>query len=85
MSKKPTPLPPKQTVVPILRTVLARVVKAHDLEVHTCMATLEGVTVLDIRDFVPSTGTYGRGTTLPWTPEMLEIMRAGLLSAKDTP
>ena len=85
MPKKTLPLPPKQTVVPILRTVLARVVKAHDLEVHTCMATLEGVTVLDIRDFVPSTGTYGRGTTLPWTPEMLEIMRAGLLSAKDTP
>ena len=74
-----TPLPPKQAVVPILRTVLARVTKADDLEVHTCMATLEGVTVLDVRDYVPSTGTYGRGTTLPWTPETLKIMRAGLL------
>lgn len=75
---------PKQDVVPILRTVLAHVAKAYDLEVHVCMATLEGVTVLDIRDYVPSTGTYGRGTTLPWTPETLKIMRAALLT-KATP
>ena len=72
-------VPSTLPVVPILRIVLARVAKADDLEVHTCMATLEGVTVLDVRDFVPSTGTYGRGTTMPWNTETLKVMRAGLL------
>ena len=74
-------VPPKQEAVPILREVLAKVAKAEDLEVHTCRAVLDGVTVLDIRDFVPSTGLYGRGTTLPWNTETLKVMRAALRAA----
>lgn len=71
-------LPPKQEAVPIFREVLAKVVKAEDLEVHTCRARIDGVTVLDIRDYCPSTGLYGRGTTLPWNTETLKVLRAAL-------
>lgn len=69
---------PKQEQIPIHRQVLGRVVKADDLEVHTCRATLDGVTVLDIREYVPSLDAYGRGTTLPWNTETLKVMRAAL-------
>jgi hypothetical protein len=62
--------------------VLARVHKADDLEVHTCRARVDGVTVLDIRDYIPSTGEYGRGTSLPWNTETLKVLRAALREAK---
>lgn len=75
----------KQESVPILRRILGKVVKADDLEVHTCMASLEGVTVLDIREYVPSTGMYGRGTTLPWNTETLRTMKAALRNATVPP
>lgn len=68
----------KQEVVPVQRVILGRVTKADDLEVHTCKATMAGVTVLDIREYVPSLGTYGRGTTLPWNTETAKVMKAAL-------
>lgn len=77
-----TPLQPKQESVPINRKVLAIVSKAEDLEVHTCKASMNGVTVLDIRDFVPSTKTYGRGTTLPWNTETLKVLAAAIQVAR---
>lgn len=77
-----TPPKPKQEQVPIMREVLQVVQKADDLEVHLCRATLDGVTVLDIRDFVPSTGLYGRGTTLPWNTESLKAAKAGVVQAE---
>lgn len=80
MTPRPAPRL-KQEQVPIFREVLAVVRKADDLEVHTCRAMLAGVTVLDIRDFIPSTGAYGRGTTLPWNTETLKLMRAAMLEA----
>jgi hypothetical protein len=73
----------KQEQVPIMRQVLGRVTKADDLEVHTCKARLDGVTVLDIREYVPSLRQYGRGTTLPWTTGTLEVLRAALRNADD--
>lgn len=72
----------KQEQVPIQRKVLAKVSKGEDLEVHTCKATLDGVTVLDIRDYCPSTQLYGRGTTLPWNTETLKVLRAALINAQ---
>lgn len=73
---------PKQEAVPIQRKVLAKVSKGPDLEVHTCKAVLEGVTVLDIREYCPSTGLYGRGTTLPWNTETLKVLGAAITNAK---
>lgn len=75
-------LPPKQTPPRIMREVIARVKKAEDLEVHTCRARVDGVTVLDIRDYVPSTREYGRGTSLPWNTETRKILMAALREAK---
>ena len=75
----------KQESIPILRRILGKVVKSDDLEVHTCMATLDGVTVLDIREYVPSLDAYGRGTTLPWNTETLRTMKAALRNAKVEP
>lgn len=75
----------KQEQVPIHRRVLGKVTKSEDLEVHTCRATLDGVTVLDIREFVPSLGIYGRGTTLPWNTETIRIMKAALRNATVPP
>lgn len=78
MTVREPQIPPKQEELPITRTILAKVTKAEDLEVHTCKATIDGVTVLDIRDYCPSTGLYGRGTTLPWNTETLKVLRAAL-------
>ena len=74
-------IPPKQEEVPIFRTVLAQMTKAEDLEVHVCRARIDGVKVLDIREYVPSTGVYGRGTTLPWNTETLKLFGADVRQA----
>lgn len=74
-------LPPKQQPPRINRTVLAKVTKSEDLEVHTCLAQIDGVTVLDIRDFIPSTGEYGRGTSQPWNTETRKLLTAALKQA----
>lgn len=75
-------LKPKQEPPRVLREVLAKVPKAEDLEVHTCRVVIDGVTALDIRDYIPSTGKYGRGTSLPWNTESLKILKAALKEAK---
>lgn len=81
MSPTKRALPPKQQPPRINRVVLAKVQKAEDLEVHTCRAVIDGVTVLDIRDFIPSTGEYGRGTSLPWNTETRKVLIAALKQA----
>ncbi len=74
-------LPPKQQPPRVLREVLAKVTKAPDLEVHTCRARIDGVVVLDIREYVPSLKQYGRGTTLPWNVESLKVLKAAMAQA----
>lgn len=74
-------LPPKQEPPRVMREVLAKVTKADDLEVHTCKARINGVVVLDIREFIPSLNEYGRGTTLPWNTESLKVLRAAMSAA----
>jgi hypothetical protein len=74
-------LPPKQQPPRVLREVLAKVTKADDLEVHACKARIDGVVVLDIRDYIPSTKTYGRGTSLPWNTESLKVLRSAMAQA----
>ncbi len=77
--------PPYEANPPILRRVLAVVDKADDLEVHLCVATLAGVTVLDVREYVPSLAAYGRGTTMPWNTETLKRLRTGLRTTGTVP
>lgn len=40
--------------------------KAADLEAHLRLVTIEDVQFLEIRDFIVSTGEYGRGYWLPF-------------------
>jgi hypothetical protein len=42
-------------------TILARVKKLADLETHIRLVRVEGVEVLEFRDYVPSLDEYGRG------------------------
>lgn len=79
---RPAPRPKQEVVPNVIRNVLSVVTKAEDLEVHMCKATMNGVTVLDVRDYVPSTGLYGRGTTLPWNTESLKLVQAGAKAAE---
>lgn len=41
--------------------VQAKISKAKDLETHITTQFAAGVEFVEIRDFVPSTGVYGRG------------------------
>jgi hypothetical protein len=65
-----------------MREVLQIMPKADDLEVHLCKARLDGVTVIDIRDYIPSLGVYGRGTTLPWNTGTLKLLKGGVAAAE---
>lgn len=67
---------------PIKRVVLSRIPKADDLEVHVSKATLNGVVVIDVRDYVPSLKKYGRGTTLPASAETLKALTDAVWEVK---
>lgn len=82
MSPRPAPRPKQEVVPGIQREVLSKVVKAEDLEVHLSKAVMAGVAVLDVRDYCPSTDTYGRGTTIPWNSESLKLVKAGAAAAE---
>ena len=43
--------------------VQAKIRKARDLEAHITTQFVAGVEFVEIRDYVPSTRTYGRGAT----------------------
>ena len=45
--------------------VFTKAEKAIDLEVHVRYRKVEDEEFVDIRDFVPSTKTYGRGILIP--------------------
>jgi hypothetical protein len=47
--------------------VILRIPKGEDAEIHVKRTTAAGVTMYQIRDFVPSTGRYGRGIVIPPT------------------
>lgn len=47
------------------RTVHTRVPKATDIEIHTSTLVTESGTFVDIREYVVSLESYGRGITMP--------------------
>lgn len=63
--------------------VFAKVQKADDLEVHVRYRKVEGEEFADIRDFVPSTKTYGRGILIPVSEETLAEVVKGLVNLGD--
>lgn len=56
--------------------VQARIKKAKDLEAHVTTQFVAGVEFVEIRDYVPSTKTYGRGATFErrHLPEFVEAL-----------
>lgn len=57
-----------RTAASIKRRVHGRIPKGSDLEVHVSTITppKSDEEFLDIRDYVPSTKTYGRGVVIPY-------------------
>ena len=47
------------------RKVINSAVSAEDVEVHLSHLSFEGVNMVEIREYVPSTKTYGRGIVMP--------------------
>lgn len=66
---------------PVSYIVLGSVPKADDLEVVVRVADVDGVRVIDVRDFVPSMNFFGRGVTIPASSG---IELAGLVSMAST-
>lgn len=60
----------------IERTVASRISKFDDVEVHVSKVVAQGQTYVEIREFVPSLGQYGKGVTLPMS--LLDTLSSGL-------
>lgn len=50
---------------PAAARVVGTVQKSPDLECHVRVVEVENVKVVEIRDFIPSLGEYGRGYWMP--------------------
>lgn len=55
------------TDVPTETRVVTAIKKAPDLDCHVRVVEVNGVRVVEARDFIPSLGEYGRGYWLPLT------------------
>lgn len=49
--------------------VITSFTKAADLQCHVRVVKVENVTVLELRDYIPSLEEYGRGYWVPMTKE----------------
>lgn len=66
---------------PSAETVLATVRKASDLESRVRFVQVDGFKVVEIRDFIPSLGEYGRGYWIPADRVSLSVIAQALLQA----
>jgi len=63
---------------PASTRVVQTVNKASDLECHLRVVDVEGVRVVEFRDYVPSLKTYGRGYWIPLTEDDIFSLINGL-------
>ncbi|MHA7862062.1 hypothetical protein ACX1DX_11905 [Tessaracoccus sp. Y36] len=61
--------------------ILATVRKAGDLESRVRTIEVDGVKVVEMRDFIPSLGEYGRGYWIPADRGTLTTIAHALLQA----
>lgn len=54
-------------VDPATTRTVTTFIKAADLECHIRLVNVENVRVVEMRDYIPSLGEYGRGYWLPMT------------------
>lgn len=59
------------------QTVL-KVYKAPDMETHLRVIAVDGLEVVELRDFIPSLGEYGRGYWVPNDPGILDALLVAL-------
>lgn len=50
------------------------ILKANDLVTHVRTVNVDGVQVVELRDYIPSLGDYGRGYWIPREPEALSAV-----------
>lgn len=58
--------------------VVSTILKAPDLECHVRVVEVDGVRVVEFRDYIPSLDEYGRGYWLPLTQASLYGAMNGL-------
>lgn len=63
---------------PASTRVVQAVKKGPDLECHLRVVDVEGVKVVEFRDFIPSLKTYGRGYWIPLGEEEIFSVVNGL-------
>lgn len=56
---------PDTSMDPFERQVVATFARRFDLEIHVAKITVEELPYVDVREYVPSLGQYGRGILLP--------------------
>lgn len=64
--------------------VIQTVPKTGDLETHLRVVEVEGVRVVELRDYVPSLGEYGRGYWLPLNTDSIFSLINGLTEVART-
>lgn len=61
--------------------VLTQFRKASDLDTHVRVVEVDGLKVLEFRDYIPSLGEYGRGYWFPAEGPVLNEVVQSLLKA----
>lgn len=67
---------------PSTTRVYGKIQKAPDLEAHLRVVEVDGIRMLEMRDYILSIGEYGRGYWAPLTGEVLRILAASLHTLK---
>lgn len=62
-------------------SVLQSVHKGTDLECHLRIVEVEGIRVVEFRDYIPSLGEYGRGYWVPGSADEIFSLINGLTEA----
>lgn len=60
--------------------IICTVPKASDLETHLRVVSIEGVEYLELRDFITSSGEYGRGYWIPLDAAALQELASALVA-----
>lgn len=63
---------------PASTRVIQTVEKSSDLECHLRVVEIEGVNVVEMRDYIPSLQEYGRGYWLPLRSDVIFSLINGL-------
>ncbi len=59
---------------------VAKISKAPDLQTHVRLVAFEGVQIIELVDFIPSLGEFGRGYYIPNDTAVLTDMLGALVA-----